>query len=95
LTDLKPGWADMLKHRSVDDKIGVAVDCDLAPVGELAVVAELVREGIMQWIDRAWLGHLAVQNADGSHRRRGVNCDIYKLTEKGIALCEQHGIKQT
>lgn len=75
------------------DKIGVAIDCDLCPVGELNTVAELVRDGILVWIDRACLMHLGKKYPDG-RIERGVNVDVYQLTAKGIALCEANGIPQ-
>ena len=92
--NLPEGWRKVLSARSVKDKIGVVIDCDLCPVGELNVVAELVREGLIEWIERACLRHLGVGTPDGKLIRRGVNADVYRLTPKGIALCEANGIKQ-
>lgn len=79
--------------RSMRDKIAIAVDCDLAPVGELNVVSELVREGIIVFVERAVLSHLYAYWPSGEVRR-GLNADVYKLTEKGIALCDFNGIKR-
>lgn len=87
-------WRSVLSCRSVKDKIAVAIECDLAPVDMLPAVTELVRDGYMVWIDRATLMHLVVQNTKTGEIRRGVPCDVYQLTEKGVALCDANGIKQ-
>lgn len=85
---MKDEWRRILQHRSVKDKIGIAVDCDLAPVGDLNIVTDLVREGIITFVERAALLHLVIKG------RRGVNADIYRLTPKGIALCDSNGIER-
>jgi hypothetical protein len=90
---MKAEWHRILQHRSIKNKIGIAIDCDVAPAGDLNIVAELVREGIMVWGDRAFLAHVGVVTVDGVPRR-GVNADVYYLTPKGIALCDAEGIKQ-
>lgn len=53
----------------------------------------------MKWIDRTVLMHIAVlkdgrpqMTKSGTVRR--PNVDVYKLTTKGIALCDAEGIKQ-
>lgn len=79
----------VLKARSVKDKIGIAVDCDLCPVGDLSVIAELVRLGLLVWIDRCALHHL--RRGDTGER---LNVDVYQLTTAGVAYCDQHGVKQ-
>jgi hypothetical protein len=89
---MKPEWRRILQHRSVKNKIGIAIDCDVTPAGDLPIVSELVREGIMVWGDRAFLRHVAVVTIDGVPRR-GVNADVYYLTPKGIALCDAEGIE--
>ena len=89
---MKPAWRNVLQHRSEADKIGVSIDCDMAPVGELNVVAELVREGVIIWIDRAALTHLVVKRQGG--RPFHPNVDVYRLTAKGIALCDAEGIER-
>lgn len=80
-----------LECRSVKDKIAIAIDCDVAPTDSLPAVTELVASGIIEWIDRAMLPMLAVQD-DGSVRA-GLNCDIYRLTADGVALCDLEGIQ--
>lgn len=87
-------WRKVLEARSVKDKISVAIDCDIAPVGSLNTVAELVRDGYMVWIDRAVLPLQVVFADHDKLPRIGVNADIYKLTDKGVALCEAEGIAQ-
>jgi hypothetical protein len=94
MSELPDSWRRVLSKRSVLDKIGIAIDCDLAPVGELNTVSELVREGIIAWIDRACLGHLAAVMPATGEVRRGINFDLYRLTEKGIAHCDANGIKR-
>jgi hypothetical protein len=81
----------VLSHRSIKDKIAVACDCRLCPVGDLALVSELVREGYLVFVDRTTLPVLAVV---GEEMIMGVIVDVYQLTPSGIALCEQFGIKQ-
>ena len=95
--EITPAIRAVLSARSVKDKIGIAIDCDLAPVGELAVVSELVREGMLVWIDRTVLSHQAVVDRNDPTPRppvRHPNVDVYQLTPKGVEFCEQHGIKQ-
>jgi hypothetical protein len=92
---MKPEWRPFLELRSVKDKIGVAIDCDVAEPGDLNIISELVREGIIVWIDRTVLSHLAIVNKQtGTLERLWVNADVYQLTLKGIALCNAHGIRQ-
>jgi hypothetical protein len=97
LPSLPDTWRKVLSARSMKDKIGVAIDCDIAPVGELNIVSELVREGILVWIDRACLPQLGLKapaKLGGELLRRGLNADIYRLTPKGVALCDAYGIKR-
>jgi hypothetical protein len=91
---LPEDWRRVLSNRSTRDKIGIAIDCDLAPVGELTTVAELVRAGLIEWIDRTCLAHLGTRNTETGEVRRCINADVYRLTEKGIALCDAHGIER-
>lgn len=93
---MKPEWRKFLEARSVKDKIGVAIDCDIAQPGDLNIVTDLVQEGIIVWIDRALLPHVGwfKDGAPPVLVRRGVNADIYQLTLKGIKLCNENGIKQ-
>lgn len=88
-------WRRVLENRSVKDKIGIARDCELCPVDDLPIVAELVREGVIVWIDRAVLPLAVISLLDDDRKPRiGVDCDIYQLTTMGIALCRAQGIKQ-
>jgi hypothetical protein len=98
---MKPEWRRILEHRSALDKIGIAIDCDLADPATLPVIADLVCEGIIVWIDRTVLTQLVV--ADRQTRKpsmtqsgymRRPNVDVYQLTEKGIALCDAEGIRR-
>ena len=89
---MTPEVRAVLEARSVRDKIAVAIDCDVAPVGQLNIVAALVRDGVLVWIDRTTLPHVGIQTPDG--RVRLANVDVYQLTSKGIALCNANGIKQ-
>lgn len=97
---MKPEWQRFLSRRSTMDKVAVCIDCDLCDPADLPVIAELVREGIVTWIDRTLLMQVAVRNRDGSFQMtksgmvRRPNVDVYKLTEKGIALCDAEGITQ-
>lgn len=89
---IKPEWRKVLIKRTVKDKIAVPIDCDLAPIDLLPTIAELVREDIIKWIDRANLQHIASYTPDGKIRI-GLNCDIYQMTSKGIELCDANDIK--
>lgn len=92
---MKPEWRPILELRSVKDKIGVPIDCDIAEPGELNIIADLVREDIIVWIDRAVLRHLVVIDERGVKPPRiGINADIYQITLKGIRLCDDNGIKR-
>lgn len=81
---------NVLMRRSTRDKIAVALDARLKPTGEvLAIVRKLCEDGYLVWLDRAQVGHI---------REAGTMIptmmDIYLLTPKGVALCDEHGIKQ-
>lgn len=92
---MKPEWRPILELRSVKDKIGVPVDCDMVNPGDLNIISELVREGIMVWIDRAVLRHLVVlDKKNAGSPRIGINADVYQLTLKGIKLCDENRIVQ-
>lgn len=90
MTALSEDWRRVLSARSMRDKIGVARDCELCPVHDLPIIAELVREGILKWLDRATLPLMAVRS-DGT-RIVGIDADVYLLTPKGVALCDANGI---
>ena len=96
MTDLPNGWYDVLVHRSVADKIAIPINCAVADPKTLPIVSELVRDGILFWIDRrmAWakVTHRDLPNAEP--RRIEFPIDVYKLTDKGIALCDEHEIEQ-
>ena len=70
----------ILKCRSVMDKIGVEVQHRLKE-DDLAIT-ELVERGMMEWIDRTMF------------YRPALLCDVYKLTQRGIELCDQEGIRR-
>lgn len=98
---LKPQWLPILKLRSVKDKVAVWIDCDVADPADLPVISDLVSSGIMQWIDRTILMHVAVldkktgkphMTRTGQIRR--PNVDVYKLTPLGIYLCNENRIEQ-
>ena len=91
---MKPEWRRVLEKRSVKDKIAIARDCELLPVGDLNIISELVREGMIVWIDRTILRHLGVLRESGELVRIGVSADVYQLTTKGISLCRAEGIPQ-
>jgi hypothetical protein len=84
----------ILERRSVRNKIAIAIDCDMLPVGTLPAVTELVRAGIIVWIDRGLLRQFVAVNRQTGERRIGINCDVYLLTPAGIALCDAEGIAQ-
>lgn len=89
---MTPRVRSLLSHRSKKDKIGIAIDCELCPVGDLNIVSLLVREGYLVWLDRTVLQHVV---AIGEHGARvNVAVEVYQLTPKGVALCDRHGIKQ-
>jgi hypothetical protein len=83
----------VLKARSVKDKIGVAVDCDLAPVGQLNTVSMLVREGMLVFIERAVLPHLAITDKANNFIRH-PSVDVYQMTPACVALCDANGIER-
>ena len=87
---MKDEWGDILKHRSVADKFCVPRDCELCPVDDLPIISEMVREGIVVWIDKQ-LFHARINNAP---ELSYFECDIYQLTTEGIKLCNENGIKQ-
>lgn len=91
---MKPDWHRILDLRSKKDKLAIAIDCDMAEPGDLNIVTELVREGIIVWIDRSMLHHLGALNEKTGETKRGINVDVYQLTLKGIKLCNENGIEQ-
>jgi hypothetical protein len=94
---LKPEWRQVLELRSTKDKLAVPID-DLG-AGNDAVkradetINEMVREGLIVWIDKAFLPWIGVIRGGQLHRA-GINCDIYQITLKGIRVCNENGIKQ-
>lgn len=90
--ELPDGWRAVLECRSTKDKIALPRHCELAPVDDLPLVAAMVREGYLTFLDNADLP-MAAKLADGSFIVP-INCDIYMLTDLGVALCDKHGIKQ-
>jgi len=72
----------VLRCRSVRDKMGLPVNPVSQPPGAREAVDQLVAEGYLVWIDRAFV------------TSRKVECDVYLFTPKGVALCEEHGIEQ-
>ncbi len=89
---MKPEWRHILELRSVKDKIAIPVDCELLDPGDLNIVAELVREGMMIWIDRTVLRQIALLNKHTGQTIIGIMCDVYQFTLKGIQLCNENGI---
>jgi len=87
---MRETWKSVLQCRSVGDKLCVPRDCELCPVGLLPVVSEMVREGVMVWIDR----QLFEARLNGAQQFSHFECDVYQLTTKGIKLCRKHGIEQ-
>jgi hypothetical protein len=96
MTALPNGWFDVLKHRSLADKIAVPINCAIAEPGSLTVVGDMVREGIMVWLDRqmAWAKVRHVDLPNSEWKRIEFPVDIYELTDKGIAFCDEHDIEQ-
>ena len=96
MTALPAGWFGVLQHRSVKDKIGVPINCAVADPADIPIIAEMVRAGVMVWIDRsmAWakVRHRDLPNSEG--QRIEFPVDIYRLTDKGIALCDEHEIER-
>lgn len=90
--ELSEAWRRILSLRSVADKIAIAIDCRLADVEALPTVARMVKSDIIIWIDRATLPMFALYGS--GHVQFGIACDIYQLTEAGIALCDANGIER-
>lgn len=72
----------VLMCRSTRDKVAIPCSCKLAPPWAYPVISQMVRDGLLVWLDRAHVTEY------------GVLCEIYLLTPKGIKLCEQEGIEQ-
>lgn len=80
----------VLSARSVRDKIALALDVRLRPSkGEFEAVRKLVEDGYLVWLDRAQVAHIRDRET-----LVPTMMDIYLLTPKGVALCDEHGIKQ-
>lgn len=97
MTPLPGGWFDVLKHRSEGDKIALPINCAMAEPGSVTIVGDMVRGGVLVWIDRATV-RAKVKHADlPNEPARPIQfpVDIYKLTDLGIAICEENGIEQT
>lgn len=84
--DLKPEWRKVLQCRSVLDKFAIPRSCELAPPYALPAISEMVREGIVVFVEPAWLAI--------SESGEQAYCDVYQITPKGVALCDAHGIKR-
>lgn len=90
MTALADDVRSLLELRSTRDKIAVALDPRLRPTEDvLAVVRKLCEDGYLVWFDRAQIAHIRERET-----MLPVMMDIYLLTPKGVALCEEHGIKQ-
>ena len=83
-------WKPVLQCRSVADKICIPRDCELCPVDDLSAISEMVREGVVRWIDRS----MFQARINGAPELSHFQCDVYQLTLKGIQLCNENGIKQ-
>jgi hypothetical protein len=80
----------LLSARSVRDKIALALDARLRPgKEEFETVRKLVEDGYLVWLDRAQVAHIRDRET-----LIPTMMDIYLLTPKGVALCDEHGIKQ-
>jgi Ethanolamine utilization protein EutJ (predicted chaperonin) len=84
---MPPDHRRVLGKRSIANKIAIAIDCDMCPVADLPVIAQLVRDGYIVWIDRCALEH--VRRTDTLQR---LNVDVYQLTAKGAAYCDTNGV---
>jgi len=87
---MNPAWRRVLACRSTADKFCIPLDCELCPVDDLPVISELVRAGIIRWIDKQRFR----ARINGAIQYSYFDCDIYQLTLKGIKLCNDNGIKQ-
>jgi len=81
----------ILECRSLRNKIGVPVDCEMTDPATLPAITELVAAGVIVWIDRAMLPQIGIFRQGTLHL--GVQTDIYLLTPAGVALCEREGIE--
>ena len=70
----------ILKCRSVMDKIGIPVQ--YRSMGDEIAITELLNRGMMKWIYHSMMMHPARL------------CDVYQLTQRGIELCDQEGIRR-
>lgn len=88
--DLPDAWREVLKHRSVRDKIAIPIHCAIAPFESLPAITEMVRGKYMTWIDRATLPIMVVTGK--GQVLAPIACDIYLLTPEGAKLCDDNGI---
>jgi hypothetical protein len=88
--EMPPDYRRVLSRRSVANKIAIAIDCDMCPVGDLPVITQLVRDGYLVWIERCALEHM--RRTDTMQR---LNVDVYQLTSKGVAYCDVNGVRAT
>lgn len=77
----------VLSHRSERNKIAIAISCRLCAVKDLSIIALLVRNGYLVWLDRTLLPYPI------NDQTVYIAADVYLLTPKGVAFCDEHGIK--
>jgi hypothetical protein len=75
---LSPERRTILECRSVLDKFAIQVGYPDGPISN--EIKRMIEEGLCVWIDNAVVSELKVR------------CNVYALTQKGVALCEAHGI---
>lgn len=92
MSDLPQRWRDILAHRSVKNKIAFPRHCGLLDPDDLPAITAMVQGGIITFLDTAALPMAAIMK--GQRVVTPVSCDIYQLTDEGIALCERNGIAQ-
>lgn len=82
----------ILQCRSMRNKIVIALNSGVNPRTKKAL-EELVRWGIVVWVDKAALPYVAVVAGKGD--AEPIVADIYLLTPRGVRLCEREGIRAT
>lgn len=80
-------WANVLRHRCTADM--VAIPCDGPPI--LTDVEAMERDGIIVRRGRQPYS-VPVLRPGGTKDNAILLCDLYRLTPKGVALCQAHGI---
>jgi hypothetical protein len=94
LMELTERMREILQCRSVKNKIAIPRHCELVDPQDLPIISQLVREGYMRFMRETKLMMAARRISDDRMIEAPLSVDVYELTETGIALCEQHGIKQ-